>query len=124
MEVVTTKQELEAAKGRGVLEIIIEGELADKLKKTKKITLIGGGALALLTVAVAAATVTAPATGGLSYFAAAPIAALTGVDIAAIIVASSIGLALLFAIFKDYEEISYEQGRMVLKKSKKTGEGL
>lgn len=116
MSVVTTKQELEAAKERGDVEIIVEGEFANKLKTAKKVTLVGAGTLGLITVAIAAATLTAPVTGGLSYFAAAPVAALSGLEIAAIITASAIGLTLLIAVFKDYEEISYSDGRLVLKK--------
>jgi len=115
MTVVTTKQELEAAKERGDVEIIVEGELVDKLKKAKKVTMVGAGTLAALTAALAAAAVTAPITGGLSLVAAAPIAAWSGVDVAVVILASSIGLTLLNAIFKDYEEIS-SNGRLVLRK--------
>ena len=66
MTVVATKQELEAAKERGDVEIIVEGELANKLKKAKKVTMVGAGTLALLTVVIGAATVTAPVTGGIS----------------------------------------------------------
>lgn len=57
-----------------------------------------------------------PLTGGLSMFAAAPVAALTGLEIAAIIAAASVGLALIIALFKDYEEVSYDAGKLVLKK--------
>jgi len=113
---VTTKQELEVAKERGDAEIIVEGELADKLKKAKKVTMVGAGTLVLLTAAIGAATVAAPVTGGVSYIMAAPIAAISGLDVAAIILASAVGLALLIALFKDYEEISYSDGRMVLRK--------
>jgi len=119
MTVVTTKQELEAAKERGDEEIIVDGELADKLKRAKKVTMVGVGTLTALTAAIAAATVTAPVTGGLSYFAAAPIAAWSGLDVAAIILASAVGLALLIALFKDYEKISYSDGRMALRKRQK-----
>ncbi len=116
MTFVTTKEELEAAKKRGDKEIIINGKLADEIKNAKKLTMVGAGTLALLTVAIGAATVTAPITGGLSYFAAAPVAALSGVEISVIIVAASLGLALLIALFKDYEEISYSEGRLALKR--------
>ncbi|MFM5473706.1 hypothetical protein ACK35S_03440 [Aeromonas veronii] len=62
------------------------------------------------------ATVTAPATGGLSYLAAAPVAAFTGLEVAAIITAASLGLGLILAIFKGYEEIGYDKGKLTLKK--------
>ena len=48
--------------------------------------------------------------------AAVPIATLTGLEVGAIITAASIGLAVIIALFKGYEEISYEKGKMVLKK--------
>ena len=116
MTVVATKQELKAAKERGDVEIIVEGELANKLKKAKKVTMVGAGTLALLTVVIGAATVTAPVTGGISYFAAAPVAVMSGLEISAIIIASALGLALLIALFKEYEEVEFSNGKMVLRK--------
>lgn len=116
MTVVATKQELEAAKERGDVEIIVEGELANKLKKAKKVTMVGAGTLALLTVVIGAATVTAPVTGGISYFAAAPVAVMSGLEISAIIIASALGLGLLIALFKNYEEVEFSSGKMVLRK--------
>jgi hypothetical protein len=112
MITVRTQEELKAAKESGEPEIIIIGDLADKLKKSKKIALLGPAAIAALGLA----TVAAPITGGISYLAAAPVATMTGVEIAAIITATAIGVSLVLAIFKDYEEISYESGKLVLKK--------
>ena len=114
--IVKTKTQLEQAKNDGEKEIIVEGELADKLKKSKKVAMLGGAGLAILFSVIGAATVTAPVTGGLSYLAAAPVAALTGLEIAAIVAATSVGLALIVAIFKDYEEIEYSEGRLILRK--------
>lgn len=109
---VTTKNELNEAKKKGYEEIVVSGSLANDLKKSKKIALAGAATLAVLGAALAAM----PFTGGLSAFAAAPVAVLTGLEIAGIIAAASIGLALVIAVFKDYEEISYENGKLVLKK--------
>ncbi|HEE9764884.1 TPA: hypothetical protein R8F97_005891 [Pseudomonas putida] len=109
---VTTKDELDKARKSGVEKIVIQGDLADKVKRGKKIAFAGSITIAALGAALAAA----PMTGGLSFFAAAPVAALTGLEIAAIIAAASIGIALIIAVFKDYEEISYESGKLVLKK--------
>jgi NADH:ubiquinone oxidoreductase subunit K len=109
---VTTKKELESAKENLIEEIIVSGKLADDLKKSKNIALASGVTLGVLAAALAAI----PFTGGLSVFAAAPVAALTGLEIAAIIAAASVGLALVIALFKDYEEVSYDNGKMVLKK--------
>ncbi len=108
--IVKTKEELKAAQEAKVNDIIIQGELANKIKKAKKITKIGASGLGALTATLGFATVTAPVTGGVSYLVAAPAAALTGTEIAVIIVAASVGIALIVAIFKEYEEIEYRPG--------------
>lgn len=118
--VVRTKEELEQAKKSGVATILVKGELADKLEKSKKVAKLSGAGLAVLTAALGVATVTAPVTGGLSYFAAAPVAALTGVEIAAIIAAASVGVGLIIALFLDYEEIEYSEGVLKLRKRQKS----
>ncbi|MDR1242746.1 MAG: hypothetical protein LBM00_08195 [Deltaproteobacteria bacterium] len=123
--IVRTKKELEAAKNDDIETIVIVGQLATDVKKSEKIIkyAIAGGAGTAALCALAATA--APVTGGLSFFVAAPVLAtpivtMTGIEIAAIILAISIGLTLLIALFKDYEEISYEncQQRLVLKKKK------
>lgn len=111
---VSTKSELDDATKFGVREITVVGDLANDLHKTKKLAYVGASTVGLLTAALAAA----PFTGGLSFVGAAPIAALTGLEIATIIAAASIGVALILAIFKDYEEIEYDNGRLVLKKKR------
>jgi len=116
--IVTTKEELKKAQEQKVDEIIVNGDLANKLKKAKQITKLGATGLAILTAALGVGIVAAPVTGGLSMFAAAPVAALTGLEIAAIITASALGIALIIAIFKDYEEISFENGKMTLRKKR------
>ncbi|MCD9503955.1 hypothetical protein C9J22_02205 [Photobacterium phosphoreum] len=113
---VTTKAELEKAKEVGAEEIIVKGELADKLKTSKKVAMLSGVGLVAVTAAFGVATVAAPVTGGLSYFAAPPIAALTGLEIATIITAASLGLGFIIALFLGYEEISYKKGLLVLRK--------
>ncbi|MFA7240757.1 MAG: hypothetical protein WC091_11640 [Sulfuricellaceae bacterium] len=109
---VTTKNELESAKNNGYEEIIVSGSLANDLKKSKSIAYAGVTTIGILTAALAAA----PFTGGISALAAVPIAALTGFEIAAIIIAASLGITLIIAIFKDYEEISFSDMRLVLRK--------
>lgn len=109
---VNTKSELENAHEERYEEIIVEGSLADKLKTGKKIVYLGSTTLALLIAAIAAA----PFTGGLSFFAATPIAMLTGMEIAVIIAVAAVGVALIIAVFKDYEEIEYSEGRLILRK--------
>ena len=109
---VSTKPELEDASNAGFREITVIGDLANNLLKAKKLAYVGAGTIALLTAALTAI----PFTGGLSMVGAASIATLTGLEIAAIIAAASIGVTLIIAIFKDYEEIECSPGRLVLKK--------
>ncbi|AGT25526.1 MULTISPECIES: hypothetical protein [Klebsiella pneumoniae complex] len=113
--IVKTKEELEKAKDDKVEYIVIEGELADKVRKSKTVAKASGAALAIIAAAIAAA----PVTGGLSSFAVAPVAAMSGFEIAAIIAAASIGLALIIALFKDYEEIEAGEGKIKLKRRQK-----
>ena len=113
--VVRTKAELERAKEAKAEIIIIEGDLASKVKRGKTIAKASGVSLTLLAAALAAT----PFTGGLSMAAAVPIAAISGFEIAAIIAAASIGLTLLIAIFKDYEEIEAGNGKIKLKRRQK-----
>lgn len=110
--VVTTKSELESAKDKEYKEIIVTGKLAKDLKKSKSVAYAGAATIGILTVALAAT----PLTGGLSAFAAIPVAALTGMEISVIIIAASLGISLILAVFKEYEEISYSDGKLVLKK--------
>lgn len=112
---VSTKEELNQAKENGYDEIIVTGELANKLKKSKKVALLSGAAAAALIAAVGLA----PITGGLSMVGMAGAAALTGVEVATIITASAIGLALVFAIYKEYDEISYKDGELKFRKKSK-----
>ena len=66
---------------------------------------------------------TAPATGGLSLgftaVSAGTTATITGLEIATIIFISTMGIGLIIALFKEYEEIEFSNGRMVLRKKKK-----
>ena len=112
---VKTKEELEKAKENGYDEIIVDGKLANDLKKSKKIALASGVVLVGITAAIGLM----PVTGGLSVGVAAGVATLTGIEISAIIVAASLGIGLIIAIYKDYEEISYKDGELVIRKKAK-----
>lgn len=112
---VYTKEELAQAKDAGEEIIVLHGELAENIRKTKKIVKISGVALAALTAAVGLI----PVTGGISAFAAVGVAALTGLEIATIIAVSCVGLSLILAIHNGYEEVSYKNGELTLKKKSK-----
>lgn len=111
---VASKEELKKAKEDGVNTIIVEGELVKDLKAAEKIKTIGPVAMATLTAFIA----TIPASGGVSVVAAASVAAATGMDVAAIILVTSLGLGFILAIFKEYDviECDLEKGRMRLER--------
>lgn len=121
--IVTTKTELLDAKDKGFDEIEVQGELADKLKKTKKITKLSAVALGAITALVGVGTVSGPATGGIStgvsYLSAAAVASYSGVEVAAIITAATLGIGFILALFLGYEEIEYSKGKLVLRKRQK-----
>ncbi len=96
---VTTAQELKAAQEAGVDEFLVTGELAGKLKGARTIATLGPVALA----ALGAVAVTAIPSGGLSTIGLVPVAALTGLEISAIIFAVTIGVTSIIALFKDYD---------------------
>jgi|GEM_PF-671964 len=133
---VTTKNELESARKKKYEEIIVTGKLANDLKKSKRIAYASAATLAIVTAAIIAI----PFTGGLSAagavsaialesaavgFTAATAGAtataatavgLTGIEISTIIIAASLGISLIVALFKDYEEISFSDGTLTLRK--------
>ena len=122
MSIVRTKEELEKAINSNDPEIIIEGELAEKIRRGRKIKNYSAATITTLGGAIAATFIAAPFTGGLSFFAAVPIAALTGVEISLIIIAVSVGLALLLAVWNNYEEFEFSVGpppRLIVRKKQR-----
>jgi hypothetical protein len=103
MATIHTKHQLEAAKNRGDSELLIEGELASELHKTRALARVGPAAAAI----IIAASATAPFTFGVSLVAA---AALTGAEIALIILAVALGLTLVLAVWWEYEEVEFDPG--------------
>jgi hypothetical protein len=89
-----------------VPEFTVDGPIATHLHRGLKLRKIGRVTLALL----AAAIVGIPATGGLSATAIASVAGFTGVEIALIIAAVAIGIALLRTVCRDYDEVEFDFG--------------
>lgn len=103
---VSTKDELKEAINKKYSKIVVIGELASDLKKVSVIKKLSASAIGTLTAAITAAIATAPPTGGSSLlafkFAAPTIAAKSGLDAAVVIIAASLGISLIIALFKDY----------------------
>ncbi|MCL2007212.1 MAG: hypothetical protein FWG77_03915 [Treponema sp.] len=95
---VETKQELEKAYKLKPDRIIVTGELVEKLIKSKKITKISRAVVIGLATLVVGGTIIVPPIGMGAL-------AVSGSGVAAIIIASGIGIALVYAIYKDYDVI-------------------
>jgi hypothetical protein len=122
---VTTKKQLKKAKEDKVDIIIVEGVLAANLKRSKKVALASAGVSGVALAGLIAAIATAPATGGASFAvyavsAGASAATFTGIEVASIILAGSIGITLLIGIFKEYEEIEASTSGGIKLKRKQT----
>ncbi len=121
--VVATPEELSAAYQRKAERIVVVGELAAKLGQAfSGLRKLSASALNTLALVVSGAALLAPFTGGVSLGAAGTVmgtvgAALTASAIAAI---SAIGVALVVAVFKGYDEVKLKGGslELVLRKRK------
>ncbi len=123
---VTTKEELNNAVKAGEPEILIVGDLADKVAKTRKLGMLSGWRKKVFLASIAsatAATAAIPFTGGTSSTVtvgmAAPAAALSGMEIATIIAAVTIGAGMLIGLHKDYEEIEIGAGKLKMRKKQR-----
>ncbi|VVE47409.1 hypothetical protein PCO31111_04514 [Pandoraea communis] len=96
--VVRTKSELKEAIEAKIDVIFVEGELVGQLKKSKRIATLGVAGLA----AIAALAAASPFTMGVSGIVA---AGITGMELSALVFVVAVGVAVLLALFKDYEEI-------------------
>ena len=115
--VVYTAEELKAAQDAHAERIVVKGELAQKLESALKgLRSLSASSLNALALVLSGAALFAPFTGGVSLGAAGTVmgtvgAALTATAIAAI---SAIGLSLVFAVLKGYDEVKLAGGGLEL----------
>jgi hypothetical protein len=114
MTIVKSKEELADAQRLGEVEILVEGELAHQLRTASGIGLMHSASVPVLAGAIAAA----PFTLGTSLLAA---VGITGLELAAIIVAVSVGLSLIMAVWNEFEEIEFDPGPPPRLKLRKKG---
>lgn len=121
--VVYTPEQLKEAQKSGAKRILVKGDLAKKLSTAfKGLGSLSTTSLNTLALCLSGAALFAPFTGGVSLGAAGTVmgtvgAALTATAIAAI---SAIGLSLVLAVFKGYDEIKLGGGgvELVIKKNR------
>ena len=100
--VVRTKQQLQTAVDQGASVIEVRGEFAEQLSKALQLSKVSSWTLRFLSISLAAI----PFTGGLSAFAAAPVAVLSGLEIALIIAVLALGISLVLLILKEYDVVT------------------
>ncbi len=98
--VVRSKDELERAMKQGCEHITVKGELAEKIELSRKIKKLSKPVLAALTAALIAAPLTGGISGAMGLTAA---AALSGMEITAIVAVAFLGIALVLKIAEDYD---------------------
>ncbi|MCY4343045.1 MAG: hypothetical protein OXE83_05665 [Gammaproteobacteria bacterium] len=106
-EQVTTKEQLQQAVKARIVDIEVQGELAEKLSKAIRLRTASKWTLRALPVGIA----TMPFTGGVSGFAAITVATLTGLEIAVILAIVFLGLALVLLILKEYDVVNLRAKR-------------
>lgn len=102
-QTVRIKEELKQATEERADRILVRGKLAEELNTAMKIKKASKWAIGLLAASLAAA----PFTGGMSMAVAAPIAALTGIEIVTIIAVAAIGIALILLICREYKKVTF-----------------
>lgn len=105
---VTTKVELEEAVKAKAETIVVEGDLAKQVHRSRRVRTLSAATLVLLGAAIAAAPFTGGVSLGVSLIAAAPIAATTGVSVYVVIALILLGFSLACAIWGDYDEFEYQ----------------
>lgn len=119
--VVYTAQELAQAQKSGAERILVKGQLASKLDTAlKAIKNMSASTLNALALVLSGAALLAPFTGGVSLGAAGTVMGTLGaaVTAAAIAAISAIGLSLVIAVVKGYDEVKISGGglELVIKK--------
>lgn len=119
--VVYTAQELAKAQKSGAERILVKGQLASKLETAlKAIKNMSASTLNTLALVLSGAALLAPFTGGVSLGAAGTVMGTLGaaVTAAAIAAISAIGLSLVIAVVKGYDEVKISGGglELVIKK--------
>jgi len=105
---VTTKEELKRAKDDNADEINVLGKLAKDLRKVKTFGSLGPASIAITTTIMDIAIIFRNFDGGVIY----PLLASTSdsirIEFSVIMLAKTMGLSLVNAIFTGYEEIEFE----------------
>ena len=100
--VVYTKEELKKAIDAGYEEIIVEGELAEKFYKIRKVFNLSTAKILAMVAIGGGLSVSTIATRGKAYKIVIKIAELSGLDVAIILIVIFFGIGLIYGIYKDY----------------------
>lgn len=114
LKTIRTKEQLRDIQRLGVDEIELLGELADKLKAAQQVAKLGQAGASMLGNVLGAAVVAGLQKPSEPMMQKAVEA--TGASVNSVVASVGLGVGLVLAIFRDYEEITYEEGRLVLRR--------
>lgn len=123
--IVTNKEELKAALAVKAPEIMIIGAFAQEVKESEKIrtmSKVGICALCAAVPIVLAGLALTSVSGGASTVLksiAKPVVGLTGPQLAVIIPAAAMGFTAMIAVLRDYDEVEFSPGKLVLRRKSK-----
>ena len=106
--VVYTKEELKRACDAGYEEIIVCGKLAEQIYKIRRIFSLSKASILGLAAICGPLSIASVTVGGASVKPLEKAAKLTGIEIAIIITAVSVGISLIYSIYKNYD-VEFEE---------------
>lgn len=114
IKAILTREQLDEAQSLGLPEIELLGDIADKVKAAQQVARLGQTGASILGSVLGAAVV-----AGLQKPAESKVSAAvekTGASMNSIVASVGLGVGLVMAIFNNYEEIEYQEGKLILRR--------
>jgi len=114
IKTILTREQLDQAQAQGLFEIELLGDIADKVKAAQQVARLGQAGASILGSVLGAAVV-----AGLQKPAESKVSKAvekTGASMNSIVASVGLGVGLVMAIFSNYEEIEYQEGKLILRR--------
>src|SRR5699024_8925663 len=114
IKTILTREQLDQAQAQGLFEIELLGDIADKEKAAQQVARLGQAGASILGSVLGAAVV-----AGLQKPAESKVSKAvekTGASMNSIVASVGLGVGLVMAIFSNYEEIEYQEGKLILRR--------
>lgn len=114
IKTILTREQLNQAQEQGLSEIELLGDIADKVKAAQQVARLGQAGASILGSVLGAAVV-----AGLQKPAESKVSKAvekTGASMNSIVASVGLGVGLVMAVFSNYEEIEYQEGKLILRR--------